>query len=216
MRTFLQHADALLRGESEVASWRRSFACSVAFGFLYGAAMGCFGGLGEDRWLQIIFSALKVPILLLATFALALPPFFVVNTLLGTRDDFPIALRAILETQAGVALVLASLAPLTLGVYVSFDSYEFAVLFNFAMFALAACSAQIILVRRYKALAAQRAIHMRLMWIWLACYCFVGAQLGWSLRPFIGAPDAPVRFFRGVLGGNVYEVLGTMIMKLLT
>ena len=216
MRTFLQRADALLRGAGEVATWRRSFAYSLAFGLLYGAAMGCFGGVGEDRWLQIIFSALKVPLLLLATFALALPPFFVFNTLLGARDDFPLALRAILEMQAGVALVLASFAPLTLGVYASFSSYEFAVLFNFAMFALAACSAQIILVRRYKVLAAQRAIHYRLMWIWLACYCFVGAQLGWSLRPFIGAPDAPVRFFRGVVGGNVYEVLGAMIVKLLT
>jgi len=216
MNPFLQRADALLRGASDSPTWRRSFAYSIIFGLLYGAVMGCFGGLSAERWIQIAYSSLKVPLLLLVTFGFALPPFFVMNTLLGVREDFAVALRAILEMQAGVALILASLAPLTLGVYVSTSQYEAAVLFNFLMFCLAACSAQIILYRRYRALIVRRAIHAKLMWAWLACYCFIGAQLAWTLRPFIGAPNAPVHFFRGMLGGNVYEVLGHLLVKLMS
>lgn len=216
MRPFFQHADALLRGEEADSIWWRSVRTSIAFGLFYGAAMGCFSGLGIERWEQILFSALKVPLLLIVSFAFALPPFFVINTLLGARDDFALVLRAILEAQAGVAIVLASLAPFTLGFYISSSNYEAAVLFNFLMFALASFSAQIILRRRYQTLIARRAIHHRLMWAWLACYGFVGVQMGWVLRPFIGAPDAPTRFFREGVWGNVYEVLFDMLWKILS
>jgi hypothetical protein len=216
MRDFLQRADRLLRGTSLATGWRLSFAYSIVFGLVYGGAMGCYSGLSEERWLQIVYSALKVPLLLLVTFGFALPPFFVLNTLLGVRDDFKAALKAILEMQAGVALILASLAPFTFGLYVSEVKYEFVILFNFALFAVAALSAQIILYRRYRVLIAQRDIHQKLMWAWLACYGFICAQLAWTLRPFVGAPNEPVRFFRENLGGNVYEVLGQMIVRLLT
>ena len=32
---------------------------------------------------------------------------------------------------------------------------------------------------------------------WVGIYAFVGIQLGWTLRPFLGAPGEPARFFRG-------------------
>ena len=54
-----------------------------AFGFLYGAAMGSYGGVGGDRVWQLLYSGLKVPVLLLATFLIGLPNFFVLNTLFG-------------------------------------------------------------------------------------------------------------------------------------
>ena len=59
--------------------------------------MGAFGG----RAWQAAYSAVKVPLLLLATLGLSLPSFFVLNTLLGVRADFAAALRAIVASQAG-------------------------------------------------------------------------------------------------------------------
>ena len=216
MRNFFQRADAILRGQDDGFSLARSVRYCVVFGLIYGAAMGCFSGLGIERWQQILYSACKVPLLLIVSFSFALPPFFVMNTLLGVRDDFAQVLRAILETQAGLAMVLVSLAPLTLGFYISSSNYEAAVLFNFAMFAIASFSAQLILRRRYRLLILQRPIHLRLMWAWLACYGFVGVQMGWVLRPFIGAPNAPTHFFRAGAWGNVYEVLLAMLWKIVT
>jgi hypothetical protein len=154
--------------------------------------------------------------LLLVTFCLALPSFFVMNTLLGVREDFGLALRALLETQAGVAMILVSLAPLTLFFYFSSSNYEAAVLFNFLMFSLASLCAQKVLRRHYRVLIERHSIHRQLLWAWLFCYGFIGVQLGWVLRPFVGAPDAPVRFFREGAWGNVYEVLFGMLWKLFT
>ena len=61
----------------------------VAFGMFYGAVMGTYGGFIGVRMWQVLYSAVKVPFLLFATFLLSLPSFFVINTLLGLRADFP-------------------------------------------------------------------------------------------------------------------------------
>ena len=65
----------------------------LIFGFAYGAAMGSFGGVAGERAWQLLYSAVKAPLLLLATFAIGLPFFFVLNTLYGLRRDFREALR---------------------------------------------------------------------------------------------------------------------------
>jgi hypothetical protein len=216
MSEFLQRADDVLRGvESKTPdAWIRWIGDGLLFGMLYGAAMGCFGGWSEQRAGQVLFSALKVPLLLQVTFVLSLPSFFVLNTLLGLREDFGLALRALLETQAGVAIILASLSPFTLLFYVSSSNYEAAVLFNFALFALSSLCAHKLLRRRYRVLIARTGRHRQLLWSWMILYGFVGVQMGWVLRPFIGAPNVPVHFFRAGAWGNVYEVLFGMICKL--
>jgi hypothetical protein len=104
--------DDLLRGRDGVPL-RRCVVLAVAGGLAYGAVMGSYGGWGGDRLWQVAYSAAKVPLLLLVTFALTLPSFFVLNTLLGLRADFPTVLRGIVAAQAGVAVVLAALAPYT-------------------------------------------------------------------------------------------------------
>src|SRR5438876_1232408 len=83
----------------------------VVFGLIYGAAMGSYAATFGPSALQILYSGIKVPLLLLATFVLTLPSFFVANTLMGLRRDFGEALRAIVATQAGLSVILASLAP---------------------------------------------------------------------------------------------------------
>src|SRR3954465_457957 len=61
---------------------------TFVFGITYGAVMGTFAGLSLDRWQQILFSALKVPLLLLVSFLLSVPSFYVFNAILGLSGDF--------------------------------------------------------------------------------------------------------------------------------
>jgi hypothetical protein len=42
---------------------------------------------------------------------------------------------------------------------------------------------------------------------WVTLYVFVGGQMGWILRPFIGNPDLPYVLFRGKSGSLVEGVL---------
>lgn len=183
----------------------------TVFGILYGAVMGSFGGVFGDRLWQVVFSAVKVPFLLMATFALSLPSFFVVNTLLGLRSDFSYSLRALLATQAGLTIILASFAPFTVVWYVSFENYRGAILFNTLMFGSASLAAQWLLRRFYQPLIEHNPRHRTLLRAWLVIYAFIGIQMAWVLRPFVGSPDIPTQFFRQDAWGNAYVKLAHII-----
>lgn len=210
MSRAFQFVDRVLRGTdrepSRAVVWAGLLVVGVG-GAAYGGVMGAFGGVGGDRPLQILFSAVKVPLLIAVTAALAMPSFFVMNTLLGLRDDFPEAARAVAATQTAVAVVLASLAPYTALWYLSTTDYHEATAFNALMFGAASVAAQWVLRRRYAPLIARNRRHRVMLWGWLGVYGFVGIQMGWVLRPFIGQPGVPVTFFRDGVWGNAYLVL---------
>lgn len=183
----------------------------VLFGCIYGAVMGTFGGIWGDRLLQVLFSAIKVPLLLLVTFVLSLPSFFIFNTLYGLRADFPQALRALLASQAGLTVLLASLAPFTLLWNVSASGHQATVLFNALLFGIATAGGQVLLRRYYRELLERDARHRILLRFWGILYAFVGIQMGWILRPFVGDPYKPVAFFREDTWGNAYVILSQLL-----
>ncbi len=188
-------------------------ATMVVFGMTYGAVMGSFGGvLGPRAW-QVVFAAVKVPLLLAATSAIALPSFFVLNTLMGLRSDFVEAVRALAATQAGLAVILASLAPFTLLWYASWDDYSNAILFNGLMFAVASFAAQVLLRGYYRPLIERNHRHRWMLWTWIVIYVFVGIQMGWVLRPFVGDPGGQVQFLREGAWGNAYQVVARLIYR---
>jgi hypothetical protein len=203
----LRRADDVLRGHAVSYPWSLLVIC----GLFYGGVMGAFGGRG----LQVVYSALKVPLLLLATLALSLPSYFVINTLLGLRADFAEALRSIVASQAALTIVLAALAPLTIFWYVSSAHYYAAVLFNAAMFAVASLASQVVLARGYGPLIARNTKHRWMLRTWIFIYAFVGIQMGWILRPFVGAPRQPVQFFRGGALENAYLIVARMVVETL-
>lgn len=226
MHGLLIHADDLLRtgtGSQRHSEVTRRFGLLVTlivvFGAGYGAAMGSYGGeagVGGARPLQMLYSAIKVPLLLLATFGLSLPSYFVINSLLGLREDVGVAVCALLATQACLTVVLCALAPITLTWYASYQAYEEATLFNALIFAVASVSGQMLLRRLYRPLIARDARHRALLRLWLIIYAFVGIQMGWLLRPFIGIPDTPTRFLREDTWSNAYVFIADRIWKILS
>ncbi|MEW4566771.1 hypothetical protein AB1L88_02800 [Tautonia sp. JC769] len=209
MKSALRPIDDLLRGRPAAAA--RAWWLALLCGVFYGAVMGSFGG----RPGQAVYSASKVPLLLATTTLLGLPSFFVLNTLLGVRSDFGKAMRAVVVSQAGLTIILASLAPVTAFWYASTTDYRTAILFNAAMFAVASVGAQWMLRRAYRPLIARNPVHRRLLGAWLLIYGFVGIQMGWLLRPFIGAPGEPVQFFRPGAWDNAYVFVARLIWEVL-
>jgi hypothetical protein len=227
MPAFFTHVDDMLRmqgwgaaGAPQPGALRRSALYTIGFGLLYGAAMGSYAGVvGGRAWnelaLQMTYSAVKVPLLLAATCVVALPSFFVLNTLFGLRDDFAAAVRAVAATQAGVAVLLTSLAPLTLMWYLTSDAYVPAVMCNALMFAVAGISAQMLLRGHYRKLIERNKNHRIMLWAWLGLYTFVGIQMGWMLRPFIGDRGIEVTFFRREAFDNAYVIVARLIAGLI-
>jgi len=219
----LASADRILRGrerpsasEARRPEWLAALACVAVCGLFYGAAMGTFTGLAPGRWMQLVYSGIKVPLLLGATFAISVPSFCVINTLVGLRDDLKRAVMALVSSQAVLTIVLASLAPVTLVWYVSSQHYEAAILFNGLMFGIAALGGQRALRRAYEPLISADPRHRTMLRLWLITYAFVGVQMGWVLRPFIGAPQHPPSLFREGAWDNAYEIVVKMVWRVLT
>ena len=90
-----------------VVPLRKVIAIVFICGSIYGAAMGSYAlAIGERTFIaqlpQLIYSGIKVPLLLCFTVAISLPSFFVINTLMGLREDFGQALRAIVSAKPGL------------------------------------------------------------------------------------------------------------------
>lgn len=212
-------ADALLRGRGGESSaggtgWWPLLLATAICGVGYGAIMGTFGGITGERGWQVLISGAKVPLLLLVTYGLSLPSFFVLNTLLGLRADFPAVLTGLTSAQAVFTLVLLALAPYTVLGYASTADHGSAVLFNGLIFAVASLAAQTHLRRHYRPLIHREPRHRTLLRLWLIVYVFVGIQTAWMLRPFVGHPDLPVQFFRPDAWGNAYVAVAQMLWRL--
>ena len=186
----------------------------TAFGFAYGTAMGSYAA----RPMQMFYSGLKVPLLLGVATVVCLLNFFVVNSLLGLRDDFGLALRAILTAQAAVAVSLAAFIPVTTFFYASLpaarDSYPTAIAANGIIFLVASLGGQLALNRAYGALIVRNPRHRHARAAWLGLYVFVAIQLAWTLRPFIGDPDRPTGFLREGAWGNAYVELARLLQTI--
>jgi len=109
MRVLFQAIDDFLRGrgvfapEAPLAGRLRWLVILViTCGPFYGVVMGTYSGLAASRFHQLLYSGIKVPLLLLATFLLCLPSFLVINTIAGLREDFGQVLRALIGTQSCV------------------------------------------------------------------------------------------------------------------
>ena len=222
MKAFLRAADDFMRGRGRFAAdaatagrlpWLFGFV--LAFGLVYGIVMATSTGLAPGRWHQLVYSGVKVPLLMLATFGLCLPSFFVLNTVAGLRDDFPKALRAVVATQSCIAVLLAALAPLTAVFYASCANYGAAIAFNGLMFGVAWTGAQVVARRYYADLIRRSPLHRTMLYAWFIMYIFVGVQMAWVLRPFVGDPGSPVAFFRPDAWGNAYVRVARILGGLL-
>jgi len=192
----------------------------VIWGLLAGLVIGSYGWMVGERTLsaqlpQMMISAIKIPLLLTVTVTVSLPFFFVVNSLMGLRRDFRDAFRAIISAQAGLAIILCSLTPFLAVFYVSFDktAYSNAVLLNTGIFGFASLSAQFLLRAHYRVLIRTDSRHRFMVWAWIVVYAFVGVQVAWVSRPFIGSPNMKVTFFRDEPFSNAYIEVFEMLCR---
>jgi hypothetical protein len=210
-----QSRDALTVGLADHPWWAGPRLVAI-LAPIVGIASGSFSVDTPGRAALMLFAAIKMPILLLATAAFCVPPFFVMHAALGVRRDFPISLRAVLAAQAVTAIVLAALAPLIPVYYTAIDDKSLAVLGCGLCFAAAALCSLLVPARMFRLAGLTTPTHRALVVCWFVLYAFVGIQLGWMLRPFVGSPDIPPAFLRDDPFTNGYVVVFDMLRGLAT
>lgn len=154
----------------------------------------------------MLYGMVKVPLLFGATMLLAIPAFYVLNALRGVGQDFPRVLRLLTDYQLVVAVLLAALAPVTalVNLTTAASGYQAVQLWNSIIFLLAAIIAQQRFTRQARALIAVDGRHRLLLRFWTVLYAFIGIQMAWTLRPFIGSPDQSIHFLRPGPLDNAY------------
>lgn len=179
------------------------------------AAAGLALGAGSGDLRMACYAALKVPLLVVLTAALCLPSFYVVNTVLGLRDDFAPACRGLLAAQATLGLMLGALAPMLVFLALSVSDPYAVTLLDAAQFGVATWSAQRVLARHYEPLIARDPRHRLALRGWLVLFAFTGVQLAWVLRPFRGTEGFAVQFLRPeAFEQNAYLVLLEHFLRL--
>jgi hypothetical protein len=221
----------LLRGEpGKIAAWtgqwslqRFALHISVIVGGagLYGAAMGWW----RDPQ-QALYVAIKFPLIILLTTGGNALLNAMLAPLLGLNLRFRESCSAILMSFAITAAILGAFSPLMAFMVwnappmspqaVSGPGYNLIKLSHVAIIAFAGVTGNARLFQLLAQLGGNRTVARRVLVAWLAVNLFLGSQLSWILRPFIGSPLLPVEFFRAAaLHGNFYENVFHSLLQIL-
>lgn len=201
--------DDLLEGRR--SSVRDSVYLILGAAALFGAVVGSHGAAP----LQVLYSALKLPLLLLVSSGLCLPCVLTVTFVLGHGEAGRELARHLLAAQAVVAVALASLAPLLALGYLSTTSYDLAKLASALCFALASGAGHVSLRRSTRSARRRLPTIRAAIRGWSFLYVLVGVQLAWLLRPFVGRPGMPTTFLREGAWGNAYVHLAETLARTL-
>jgi hypothetical protein len=185
---------------------------SICFFALYGAVMG-----SSNSALQALCSAIKLPILFLITLVICLPTLYFFNLLFGSRLTLPQTLALILTAITVTAVLTLSFAPISLFFWLTAPHYQFFKLLNVAILTLTGFFGLTFLVSGMNHIQQEGKQMARglILRMWILIYGFVGTQMAWTLRPFLGAPWAPFQIFRQ-LGGNFYVNVAESIWDIWT
>jgi hypothetical protein len=111
----------------------RLFTTSVLSFAIYGAVLG-----SSHSALQAGSSAIKLPLLFLATLAICLPTLYLFNLIFGARLSMMQAVTLIMVCITVIAVLALAFAPISLFFLISADNYEFFKLLNVSILVLAA------------------------------------------------------------------------------
>lgn len=178
----------------------------------FGATIGCWRAP-----LQAGFTAIKFPLaILLTTLGNAL-----LNSLLaplfGLNLRFHQSLQAVLMSGTIACAILGAFSPLLWFMIwntpanvsqATSAAYNGVLITQTLIIAFAGIAANVRLFQLLQHYSSSRAGALKVLFGWLAGNLFLGSQLCWIMRPFVGAPELPVEFFRpDAFRGNFYEAV---------
>jgi hypothetical protein len=221
--------DVLRDGSGRTVAWTERWnarqlalqlAIIVAGAGLYGAAMGWWRAPEQG-----LYTAIKLPAIVLLTATGNALLNAMLAPLLGLNLPFRQSFLAILTSFAIASAILGSFSPLTAFLVWNAPplssgkvggTYSFILVLHVAIIAFAGVAANLRLRNLLLRLGGSARTANRVLLAWLAGNLFLGSQLSWILRPFIGAPGLELQFLRDhPLEGNFYEAVFRALTSLL-
>ena len=183
----------------------------LVFGALYGLVMGLYAG-----GIQILYDALKIPLLLLIALYVTLPTYYVLNGILG--GDLSLRQLSVLfmVSVSILTIMLIAFLPVTLFFTLTtpertFVTYGFTVLLNVIFFGIAGLTAVSYLWQGFSRIHGENKNWILATLIGTIVLIFVGTQLAWILRPYFHASWD----FIAPPSGNFYIAIFELILRLM-
>jgi hypothetical protein len=171
---------------------------------VFGAAIGTYRG-----GIQILYAALKFPLLMLLTAAICAPGLSAFNAALDRPTSLRRDLALVLSSLALGGLILVAQAPILLLASSLEVAYHSIILLTFACCALAGLGSLIMVSRGVRATSPRRTGSAILALVML--FSVVGAQMAWTLRPYVVRPRTPSVPFVRSIEGNLIEAVTTSL-----
>jgi hypothetical protein len=193
--------------------WFIGYCIAIVLGSsVYGATIGLWRAP-----LQSVFTAIKFPLLIFLTCIGNGAVNGMLAQVLGSGLSFRQTAFAILMSFAVASLILGGFSPITLFILYNAPplasehaiiGHSVMLLAHVCVIAFAGVMANRRLFGLLRRMKGRDATARAVLFSWLAGNLFLGAQLAWNLRPFIGSPQLAVQFLRDdPLRGNFYEAV---------
>ena len=194
---------ARIRAGAELKPILTTMVATIAVAMaIVGAALGSYRG-----GVQIVYAAIKLPLVLLGAAALSAPALSAIGAALGRRSRLAADLTLVMSAVAFGALLLAATTPLILLGRAAELDYHRMIVGTVLAFTVAGCATLRMIVA---GVAEEHAPGWRSAVAGLCCvFALVGAQLAWALRPYLVRPRTPEVPFVRAVEGSLFDSIAT-------
>jgi hypothetical protein len=167
--------------------------------------MGSYHGVA-----QAIASGFKIPVLFVLTLLICFPAFYIIQTILGSKLKFLPMISVILSGFALTTAIMVSFSPIVIIFLLTGSNYYFLQLLHILVFVVSGIFGMKTVIDALKFSCEKRNVYPQtgvvVLRFWLVILAFVGIQLAWNFRPFLGDRGEPFKLFRDY-EGNFYTAL---------
>ncbi|MGD8565639.1 MAG: hypothetical protein PVF96_04745 [Candidatus Bathyarchaeota archaeon] len=209
---YIKQRDTFLQNLAEGKNLKNYFISStltiLVFSAIYGATMGFYSSN-----LQILFSAIKVPILLLVSLYITIPSYYVLYSLLGGKRNLDQTVILLLSSITIMSIVLLAMVPVNFFFIIttarSATTYAFTVLLNVTVFTIGGFFALIHFIKGAQTLYTDQNENWKPAFLLgSVILMFIGTQLAWVLRPYFNYYPKFIR----TLESNFYTAMIDLII----
>jgi len=178
----------------------------AVFTFFYGAIMGSY-----NSFLQATTSGMKLCALIFLTLAICFPSFYIVQLVLGSKVKIHQLGVILLSGFLMTTTIMLAFAPIVLFFQLSGDNYNFLQFLHVGVLIFSGFFGMRAVLDALRTSFAETGIYpkigLSIFRIWVIIFAFVGIQLAWNLRPFLGSKQMPYELVRQDTQGNFYSTM---------
>jgi len=200
-----EYFELLSQGKYSKSFLFKQIGTILLFSFVYGIVMGSY-----NSFFQALVTGIKVPALITLVLLICFPALYVIQYILGSKMGLFQMAVMILSGFLMFSSILVSFAPIIIFFMITGNDYNFLKLLHVGIFTFSGIFGMRIILEALKFFCEKKNVYpkigINIFKFWIFVFAFVGIQLAWNLRPFLGDRDEEFELFRK-REGNFYKAI---------